>query len=135
MREGALLFGFRVVCAIVWLYNGLWLKVIAVDAHHLEVVTPLAVAFGLAQRVALTMIGIGETVLAAWILSGWRWKFANWAQVVVVLAMNGAGIFFSGGAVENPVGLLIGNLPLLAVAVALALRGPGWFAWGKPEPK
>lgn len=81
------------------------------------------------------MIGIAESVLAVWIVSGWRWKLANWAQVFVLLVMNWAGIFFGGDAIKDPVGLLIGNPPLIALAAAIALRGPGWFAWRSAADK
>lgn len=132
MRESFLLFGFRLVSAIVWLYNGLWLKVLAVDPHHLEIVSPLANDVGLSPRFALGLIGLAESILAIWILTGWLARCSAVVQVVALIAMNSAGILFGGEAIAHPVGLIVGNLPLVAIAVAVAVRGGGAYAIRSP---
>lgn len=109
----------RGVLAVVWLYNGLWLKVLAVDPHHAQIV-----ASTLGHPAWLAVIGAGETLLALGILSGWLSRFVNGVQLLLLVVMNTVGIFFSG-QIANPAGLVISNLPLAACATALLLFGPG----------
>lgn len=109
----------RGVLALVWLYNGLWLKILAVDPHHARIV-----ASTLGHPAWLTAIGAGETLLALGILSGRASRLVNGFQLILLAAMNAAGILFSG-QIEKPVGLVISNLPLAACAAALILFGPG----------
>jgi uncharacterized membrane protein YphA (DoxX/SURF4 family) len=109
----------RGVLAVVWLYNGLWLKILAVDPHHAQIV-----ASTLGHPAWLTAIGAGETLLALGILSGWLSRFVNGFQLFLLVAMNTAGILFSG-QIANPVGLVISNLPLAACAASLIIFGPG----------
>lgn len=109
----------RGMLAAVWLYNGLWLKILAVDPHHAQIV-----ASTLGHPAWLTVIGSGEALLALGILSGWLSRFVNGVQLLLLIAMNTVGILFSG-QIANPAGLVISNLPLAACTVALLLFGPG----------
>lgn len=120
-----LLFSLRAVMALVWLFNGLWLKILAVDSRHLLIVSGLAGDAGLEPGTALAIIGLAETVLALLILAGVWSRAVQAAQIGLVLAMNCAGILFGGGTIENPAGLIISNLPLIACATVVLLEGPG----------
>lgn len=128
-----LIFAIRVVLAAVWFYNGLWLKVIAVDPHHLEIVSSIA-SGGIDPLTLMRMIGGCETLLAIGILSGLFHRFVNYFQIAIVLAMNIIGIMFGGDTIPNPAGLIISNLPLVMCALVVALEGPGAYAltWNKP---
>jgi len=134
MRDRSLLL-LRCVAALVWLYNGLWQKILLPDPTHLAIVLPTANQLGLAPLMFLGLIGLVETVLALWILSGWRCRLANAAQMALLLALNLAGILFGDGGVENPVALLVNNLPLFAIGMVLIMEGPGRFALGVPHGK
>ena len=107
--------GLRVVLCLTWLYQGLWLKLMARDPHHLQVVEAVGPVAGLAPADFLTLIGAGETLLAVGILSGLLHRFVASFQIVLLLSMNFIGIV--SGGVEQPIGLLIGNLPLLVCMV------------------
>jgi uncharacterized membrane protein YphA (DoxX/SURF4 family) len=115
----------RVIVALVWLYQGLWLKVIAVDPHHLEIVTQVGFASPL---MALRLIGAGETLLALGVLSGLFYRWISLFQILLLVAMNASGILFGGGKIAQPVGLIIGNLPLLFCIALVGLHGPGSYA-------
>ncbi|MDJ1497671.1 DoxX-like family protein [Cytophagaceae bacterium DM2B3-1] len=120
-----LLFFLRLVLCLNWLYEGLYLKLIKVDKHHLDVVKGLGEGILSAQQF-LWIIGIGETLLAIGILSGLYYRFVSWFQIGLILLMNIIGILFSG-AIEAPLGLLITNLPLLCCAYIVGEYGPGKF--------
>ena len=101
----------RVLLALTWLYQGLWLKLIVRDPQHLHVVESVGPVAGLAPADFLTLIGAGETLLALGILSGLLHNFVAVFQIALLVSMNSIGIL--SGGVEKPLGLVVGNLPLL----------------------
>ncbi|MCA9776485.1 MAG: DoxX family membrane protein [Candidatus Eremiobacteraeota bacterium] len=120
----------RFVLAFVWFYNGLYLKLILVDPEHLKVVQEVGGLGPLSPEQFLFLIGLGETALGLFILSGWKYPMACYIQIALVLSMNVIGI--ASGGVDNPLALIAVNLPLLA-CMWVALRcGPG--AWSRHEP-
>lgn len=127
-----LILAMRIALAAIWLYNGLWMKVIVLDAHHSQIVS--AVASGhIDAAVLLRSIGACETLLAVGILSGFFHRFVNYFQIGVIVLMNLIGITFGGGAIEHPIGLLLSNVPTVLCALAVALYGPGACALQLPK--
>jgi len=98
----------RVAVALVWLYQGLWHKIIAVDARHLEIVAS-APSF-LPPRLALGMIGGLETLFAISILARLKQRLFAWLQIGMLVAMNAAGILFAGDKIPDIGGMLTMNL-------------------------
>ncbi len=122
----------RVVMALVWLYNGLWLKLIVADAHHQQIVASTFHDAAMGQMI-MRGIGAGETLLALGILLGCLPRLVNGMQIAVLVAMNAVGILCSG-QIERPAALVISNLPLVVCAVAIVVFGPGrWVFPGKPD--
>ena len=114
----------RCVVTLVWLYEGLWLKVLARDPHQLSIVKSFAFD-PLTPLILMTLIGCGETLLGLTVLSGLFWRFVASFQGVLLITMNITGILFGGGQIAQPVGLLIHNLPFLACIATLGIYGPG----------
>lgn len=76
----------RYLFALIWLVNGLWCKALGRVQRHEEIVGAI-----LDQAVApqLTIaIGIAEIGMAAWIVSGWRYRVCASVQITVILLMN-----------------------------------------------
>lgn len=126
--DAKVIFLLRCILAAIWLYNGLWLKVIVHNAHHLAIVSPIAPSIGLSALAMLQLIGSCETLLAFGILSGLFHRFVSYFQIGVIILMNIIGIVFGGGAIADPLGLIISNLPTLACAWLVALYGPGAYS-------
>jgi uncharacterized membrane protein YphA (DoxX/SURF4 family) len=126
----ALLVAMRLAVAAVWIYEGLWQKVLRPAPHELAVVQSVALG-PLAPLQLLQLIGIGETLLGLGVLSGLYARPLAWFQGVLLVLMNGIGIAFSGGAIADPAGLVLRNLPLLLCIAALGVHGPGTLA---PKP-
>ena len=128
-----LIFAVRLSLAMVWLYNGLWLKVIALDAHHLEIMravcggTHAGTAATIDPVFLLRLIGSCETLLGLGALSGLFYRFVSYFQIAIVLLMNVIGAM-SSSAIAHPFGLIISNLPLIACASIVAANGPGAWA-------
>lgn len=108
----------RVAVALVWLYQGLWHKIVAVDARHLEIVAS-APSF-LPPRLALGMIGGLETLFAISILARWRQRLFAWMQIGMLVAMNAAGILFAGDKIPDIGGMLTMNLVFALTILGLA---------------
>ncbi|MDR3614263.1 MAG: DoxX-like family protein [Candidatus Obscuribacterales bacterium] len=125
--SGTILFFIRVSLAAVWLYNGLWLKVIELDPHHLEIVRSVFGNGGIEPVFILRLIGSCESLLALGIASGLFYRFVSYFQITVILLMNLIGSI-SGGAISHPFGLVISNLPTIMCAMVVANYGPGAYS-------
>jgi len=123
----ALLAAIRVAVAAVWIYEGLWLKVLRPSPHELAVVQSVAVGLLSPPRL-LFLIGCGETLLGLGVLSRLYARPLAWFQGALLVLMNGLGIAFGGSAIPDPFGLVIHNLPLFLCIVALGVHAPGAFA-------
>lgn len=119
-----LLFALRIMLGLIWLYNGLWLKVILLDAEHLAVVQGLGIDY-LSPENLLRLIGFAETLLALGIWSGLLNRFVSIFQLAILVVMNSIGIVFSG-AIAEPLGLLVQNLPMFFCIVIVAIYGAGF---------
>ena len=115
-----LLLGVRLVLALTWLYQGLWVKLIVVDPHHLAIVEGV---FPASPRAFLSLIGAGETLLGLGIASGLVYRFVTAFQAILLISMNAVGIL--SGGVPQPLGLIVGNLPLLMCMLLIWRCGPG----------
>ncbi len=126
-----MVFAIRIVLASIWLYNGLWLKVIALDPHHLDILR--SVGHGTDPVLLSRLIGSCETLLGCGILSGLFYRFVSYFQIGVILLMNVIGSLFGGGMIPHPFGLIISNLPTIMCALIVAQNGPGAYALKIPK--
>lgn len=126
--DGRALAALRLVVALLWLYEGLYLKVIAPSAHELQIVTEVVGGSGISPRAFMAVIGAGETLLALGVLSGLFFRPLAVFQIVLLLAMNGSGIAFGNGSITEPLSLLVHNLPFLACIALIGVYGPGAYS-------
>jgi uncharacterized membrane protein YphA (DoxX/SURF4 family) len=123
----ALLAAIRLAVAAVWIYEGLWLKVLRPSPHELAVVQSVAIG-PLSLARFLLLLGAGETLLGLGVLSGLYCRPMAWFQGALLVLMNALGIAFGGGAIADPLGLVIHNLPFLLCIIVLGVHGPGSFS-------
>jgi len=100
----------------VWLYHGLWCKVLGRCPEQAQVVADLP---GLGRRgpnVLLLGLGAAETVLAGWVISGVRPRLAAATGTALVLAMNAGGLAFGRRHIAAPKALLVENAGFLVLA-------------------
>lgn len=72
--------------ALVWAINGLVCKVLNLVPRHQQIVGRI---LGTEYQQPLTIaIGIAETLMAVWILTGFKSKWNAILQVIIVLVMN-----------------------------------------------
>lgn len=112
----------RLAVAAVWIYEGLWLKMVRPAPHELAVMGSMSLGSVSPGRL-LFVIGSGEVLLGLGVLSGLYSRFLAWFQGVILVLMNGMGILFAGKAIADPAGLVIHNLPFLLCIVVLGIYG------------
>ncbi len=99
----------RISIALVWLYQGLWCKVLGGVPHHQAVVSAVPFIGPAGSRAVLIVLGLIECGLAAWVLSGWQLAKAAAAQTVLLVAMNAGGLIWAWRLLPDPAGMILQN--------------------------
>ena len=102
--------------AAVWLYEGMWCKVLGRSPLEFEVVAQVPFLAPATSHALLRVLGIVETALAVWILAGWQPIAAAIAQTALLVTLNTAGIYFSRQRIPDPAGMLVKNAAFLVLA-------------------
>ena len=76
----------RWLIALVWLINGLVCKVMNLVPRHQEIVSRILGNEN--TRITTLIIGILETAMAVWIISGLRSKLNAMLQIFIIFTMN-----------------------------------------------
>jgi uncharacterized membrane protein YphA (DoxX/SURF4 family) len=112
-----------VAIALVWLYNGLWCKLLLGCPDHAEIVAGAAADLRLPATPVLWALGAAETALALWVLTGRGARAAAWVQTLLVVGMNAAGLLFGSESILRPGALLVHNFVLLVLVWVVASGG------------
>jgi hypothetical protein len=102
--------------AAVWLYEGLWCKVLARSRHEFEVVEQVPFLAASTAHLLLRVLGVVETALGVWVLSGWQPIAAAIAQTALLVGLNSAGIHYSRQRIPDPAGMVLKNAAFLVLA-------------------
>jgi hypothetical protein len=106
--------------AAVWLYEGLWCKVLARSPHEFEVVAQVPFLARSTSHALLRLLGVLEALLGAWVLSGWQPVAAALVQTGLLIGLNTSGIYFSRDRIPDPAGMVVKNAAFLVLAWATA---------------
>ena len=112
-------FGRRFAAAAVagvWLYHGLWCKLLERCPEQARVVADMPGLSGRRAKAVLLALGAVETALAAWVISGRRPRLAAAMGTALVTGMNAGGFAFGRRHIEGPRALLAENLAFVAAA-------------------
>jgi hypothetical protein len=111
----------RMAIAIVWMYQGIWHKVIEIDGPHRRMMKEvLGEKIGVAACVSL---GILEGLLSGAVLMSWRPFLVAWMQIGLLAAMNTASMLTAFNQISDPAGMLTMNF-----VFAVAIWTNAWFA-------
>jgi uncharacterized membrane protein YkgB len=114
----------RLAIALVWLYQGLWCKVLGGAPRHEAVIAAAPFIGPAAARGVMVAIGLVECVLAMWVLSGLRMRWAALAQTALLVGMNAAGLVWARSLLADPVGMILQNFAfVLLIWIAAEDRG------------
>ena len=109
----------RAAIASVWLYQGLWCKLLSRCPSHASIVSALPPPFGSAALV-LTIIGAIEVLFAIWVAIGWRSRLAATAQTTLLIVMNTGGLIWGRSEIADPFSTVLNNVVLLALVWIIA---------------
>lgn len=119
---GAALFLAELAVAFLWLYDGLWCKLLrgcaSVDAVLAALPAPL---FARANGVRLA-VGVVEIVLALWVLSRAAPRLAAMVQALVLVGLTLAAFRFAPAYIGDPGRLVAETVVFLALIFLVASR-------------
>jgi len=115
----------RVAVAGVWLYEGLWCKLLGGEPHQLAVVQAVPRLGPRVGALFLTLLGAAETGLALWALSGLAAIPCAVVQTLLLVTLNANGLLWARKIIHDPAGMVVKNFAfLMLVWVSASL--PGW---------
>jgi len=106
----------RLSLAMVWMYQGLWLKLLGRGPRQREIVEAVPHLTPAAAHAALILLGAAECALGMWVISAWRPRAAVAAQTALLAAMNGGGILWAAHEIPDIPGMLLLNFAFLVLA-------------------
>jgi uncharacterized membrane protein YphA (DoxX/SURF4 family) len=108
----------RLAVAAVWLYEGLWNKLLGRaqrEAQVVESVPGLGPRFG---QLFLKVLGVVEVVLALWIVSGIYPGTCAIVQIALLIVLNANGLMWARHIIHDPAGMVIKNIAFLVLVWA-----------------
>jgi len=106
----------RVAVAGVWIYEGLWCKILGRSASELAVVEAVPGYGPKYGRLFLRALGWVELALGLWVLAGVAPGAAALAQTVLLVALNASGLAWSRHLIHDPAGMVCKNFAFLVLA-------------------
>ncbi len=106
----------RVAVAAVWLYEGLWCKLLGRDPNQLTVVEAVPRLGPKVGALFLKALGVVEVALGLWALSGLLPWWCALAQTVLLATLNANGILWARRFIHDPAGMLVKNFAFLVLA-------------------
>jgi uncharacterized membrane protein YphA (DoxX/SURF4 family) len=115
----------RVAVAAVWLYEGLWCKLLGREARQLEVVEAVPRLGPKVGALFLKALGAVEVSIALWALSGVAPLPCAVVQTALLVTLNANGVLWARHIIHDPGGMLVKNFAFL-VLVWVSASLPRW---------
>jgi hypothetical protein len=106
----------RVAVAGVWIYEGLWCKILGRATNELRIVEAVPRYGAKFGRPFLATLGWIELMLGAWVLSGWAAGLCALTQTALLVALNANGLLWSRHLIHDPGGMVFKNFAFLVLA-------------------
>ena len=101
--------------AAVWMYEGLWCKILGRVRSQVDVVTAVP-RFGPKFGVPfLKVLGVVEMALAVWVMIGVSPGLCAIAQTVLLVTLNANGLVWSRHLIHEPFGMVVKNAAFLVL--------------------
>ena len=115
----------RVAVAAVWLYEGLWCKLLRGQPHEFEVVAAVPGYGPRFGALFLRTLGVVEVAVALWTLSAFSPVLCAAVQTLLLVALNASGLIWARRIIHDPAGMVVKNFAFL-VLVWVCASLPGW---------
>jgi len=115
----------RAAVAAVWLYEGLWCKVLGRERRQVQVVEAVPKLGPLLGKHFLLTLGVVETALGLWVLSGVAPGLCAVAQTLLLVTLNTNGLLWARHIIHDPAGMVVKNLCFLLLGWVVAALSRG----------
>lgn len=115
----------HVAVAAVWLYEGLWCKLLNGEPGQKRIVQAAAHHGLPVGSVFFVSLGILETGIAIWVLCGIAPFVCVVVQTGLLVGLNAGGLLWARHLIHDPAGMVIKNFAFLV----LAWTSAGILAW------
>ena len=105
----------RLAVAAVWLYEGLWCKLLGREPNQLRIVSAAPLPASLGGAWFLRLLGAAEVSLAIWAASGVAPFPCAIAQTLLLVALNAGGLRFARALIHDPGGMVVKNFAFLVL--------------------
>jgi hypothetical protein len=115
----------RAAVASVWLYEGVWCKLLDGDPNQRRVVAAVpkwGSRFGVPF---LYMLGVAEGLLGVWAVTGCAPVACVLVQTALLVTLNANGLAWSRALIHDPAGMVVKNAAFLVLAWVGASLGRG----------
>jgi hypothetical protein len=116
----------RGAVAGVWLYEGLWCKLLGGDPNQLTIVQAVPKWGPKVGKLFLMTLGVVELTLGLWVLSGLRPFECAIAQTALLVTLNANGLLWSRNLIHDPAGMVVKNFAFLVLGWVAAGFKEGW---------
>jgi len=106
----------RAAVAGVWLYEGLWCKLLGREARQLQIVESVPTLRARMGALFLKGLGAVELLIALWILTGVAPLACAVAQTLLLVSLNANGILWARHLIHDPAGMVVKNFAFLVLA-------------------
>ena len=115
----------HVAVSSVWLYEGLWCKLLNGEPRQVQVVEAVP-RYGPRRGVVfLKLLGVIEVGLAMWALSDIAPLVCALVQTVLLITLNACGLLWARRIIHDPAGMVVKNFAFLVLAWVSASL-PAW---------
>jgi uncharacterized membrane protein YphA (DoxX/SURF4 family) len=101
--------------AAVWLYEGLWCKILGGVPSQSTIVTAVPRFGPRFGRPFLKLLGVVETGLAIWVLSGRAPGLCALVQTALLVTLNVNGLLWARRLIHDPAGMVVKNVAFLVL--------------------
>ena len=115
----------RFAVAAVWLYEGLWCKLLGGEPHQLTVVEAAPRFDSRTGALFLKLLGAVEVIVALWALSAVSPIPCAAVQTLTLVSLNAGGLIWARRIIHDPAGMVVKNFAFL-VLVWVSASLPGW---------
>jgi hypothetical protein len=114
----------RVAVAAVWIYEGLWCKLLHGQPHEFEIVEAVPYFGPRVGKLFLQVLGAVEVALGVWTLSAISPQLCAVSQTLLLVTLNASGLLWARHIIHDPGGMVVKNLAFLVLVwVAASLPG------------
>jgi DoxX-like family len=113
----------RCAIALLWLYEGLWCKVLGRRPNQERIVEAVPFLGPALAPSILRALGLVECALAIWVLSGWEPVWAAAAQTALLVGMNANGLLFARHLIHDPGEMVVKNAVFVVLIWVAAAQG------------